>query len=53
MPSFDIFTHLSVFDSPEGSSDTFKTPKNMSLYFKRRHLIIYKYCETKNHQPEE
>ena len=47
MPSFeipaDIFTHLSVFDSPKGSSNTFKTHKNISLYFKRRHLIIYKY----------
>ena len=47
MPSFeipaDIFTRLSVFDSPKGSSDTVKTRKNISLYFKRRHLIIYKY----------
>ena len=47
MPSFeiltDIFTRLSVFDSPKGSSNTFKTRKNISLYFKRRHLIIYKY----------
>ena len=47
MPSFeiqaDIFTRLSVFDSPKGSSNTFKTHKNISLYFKRRHLIIYKY----------
>ena len=45
MPSFeilaDIFTRLSVFDSPKGSSNTFKTRKNISLYFKRRHLIIY------------
>ena len=47
MPSFeiqaDIFTRLSVFDSPEGSSNTFKTHKNISLYFKRRYLIIYNY----------
>ena len=47
MPSFkiqaDIFTRLSVFDSPKGSSNTFKTHKNISLYFKRRHLTIYKY----------
>ena len=46
MPSFeilaDIFTRLSVFDSPKGSSNTVKTRKNISLYFKRRHLIIYK-----------
>ena len=42
MPSFetlaDTFTHLSVFHSPEGSSNTFKTHKNISLYFKRRYL---------------
>ena len=48
MPSFetqaDIFTSLSVFDSPKGSSNIFKTHKNISLYFKRRYLIIYKYC---------
>ena len=48
MPSFeilaDIFIRLSVFDSPKGSSDTFKTRENISLYFQRRHLIIiYKY----------
>ena len=47
MPSFeiqaDIFTRLSVFDSPKGSSNTLKTHKNISLYFKRRYLIIYKY----------
>ena len=47
MPSFeiraDIFTCLSVFDSPKGSSNTVKTRKNISLYFKRRHLIIYNY----------
>ena len=49
MPSFkiqaDIFTHLSVFDSPKGSSNTFKTHKNISLYFSRRYLIIYKSFE--------
>ena len=38
----DIFTRLSVFDSPKGSSDTFKTHKN-SLYLKGRYLIVYKY----------
>ena len=47
MPSFeipaDIFTHLSVSELPEGSSNTFKTRKNVSLYFKRRHLIIDQY----------
>ena len=47
MPSFeiqvDIFTRLSIFDSPKGSSNTFKTHKNINLYFKRRYLIIYKY----------
>ena len=45
MPLFeiqaDIFTRLSVFDSPKGSSNTFKTRQNISLYFKRRYLIIY------------
>ena len=49
MPSFetlaDIFTRLSVFDSPKGSSNTFKTHKNISLYFKRRYLIIYNYLQ--------
>ena len=47
MPSFeikaDIFSRLSVFDSPKGSSNTFKTHKNISLYFKRRYLIIIYY----------
>ena len=49
MPSFEIqahiFTRLSAFDSPEGSSNTFKTHKNISLYFKRRYLIIYNYLK--------
>ena len=36
----DIFTRLY---SLEGSSNTFKTHKNISLYFKRRYLIIYNY----------
>ena len=35
MPPFetpgDIFTRLCVFDSPKGSSDIFKTYKNVSL----------------------
>ena len=47
MPSFeiqaDIFTRLSVFDSPKDSSDTLKTHKNISPYFKRRYLIIHNY----------
>ena len=42
----DIFTRLSVFDSPKGSSNTFTTHKNISPYFKRRYLIIYKYCRS-------
>ena len=29
--------------SPKGSSNTFKTHKNISLYFKRRYLITYNY----------
>ena len=45
MPSFEIpadnFTCLSVFDSPKGSSNTFKTHKNISLYFKRRYLVKF------------
>ena len=47
MPSLktpaDIFTRLPVFYSPKDSSNTFKNRKNISLYFKRRYLIIYKY----------
>ena len=47
MPSIkiqaDIFTRLFVLDSPKGSSNTFKTHKNISPYFKRRYLIIYNY----------
>ena len=42
----DVFTRLYVFDSPKGSSNTLKTQKNISLYFKRRYLIIYKYLVT-------
>ena len=44
--SFDrglFFTRLFVFDSAKGSSNTFKTHKNISLYFKRRYLITYNY----------
>ena len=56
MPSFEIlaniFTCLSVFDSPKGSSNTVKTRKNISLYFKRRHLIIYNYCRNKHKYAE-
>ena len=36
----DTFTRLSVFGSPEGSSDNFKTHENINQYFKRRHPII-------------
>ena len=43
-PFGNIFTRLSVFGSPEGSSDIFKTHKNISLYFKRRYLTIHNYC---------
>ena len=35
-----MFAHLSVFDSPKGSSDAYKTRKNISLYFKGKHIII-------------
>ena len=47
MPSFETEadTRLSVFDSHKGLSNTFKTHKNISLYFKRRYLIIYYYCQ--------
>ena len=45
MPSFeipaDIFTRLSVFDSPKGSSNTFKARKKYQPVFQKRHLIIY------------
>ena len=34
----NIFTHLSVLDSPKGSTNTFKTRKNISLYFKKKAL---------------
>ena len=39
--AINTFTRLSIFDSPKASSDTFKTDKNINLYFKRKHLIIY------------
>ena len=39
VPSFetpaDISTRLSVLDSSTGSSNTFRTHKNISLYFKK------------------
>ena len=45
MPSFEIlayiFTCLSVFDSRKGSSYALKTSKNISVYFKRKHVRIY------------
>ena len=48
MPSFeipaDIFTRLSVFDSPKGSSNTFKTRKKYRPVFRKKVIIIYKYC---------
>ena len=41
MPCFellaDTFTNLSVSDSPEDLSDTFKTDKNISPFFEGRH----------------
>ena len=40
---FYLFAHFSVFHSPKGLSDTFKTSKNIILYFERRHLIIDTY----------
>ena len=44
VPSFeiqaDIFTRPSLFGSPKGPSNTFKTRKNISLYFRTNHLII-------------
>ena len=47
MPSFetatDIFTRLSVFDRPKGSSNTFKTQKKYQPVFQKKYLIIYKY----------
>ena len=56
MPSFetlaDIFTCLSVFESPKGLSNTFKTHKNISLYFKGRYLIIFKYEASKIEKTE-
>ena len=35
----NIFTRLAVFE-PKGSSDTFNSLKNVSVYVKRGHLII-------------
>ena len=32
-----------MLDSPEGSRNTFKARKNISLYFKRGHLMMYEY----------
>ena len=47
MPSFeipaDIFTRLSVFDSPKGLSNTFKTRKKYHPVFQKKELIIYNY----------
>ena len=35
-----IFSRLSVFDLPKSSSNTFKTQKNISLYFTTRHIML-------------
>ena len=43
----DSFPRLSVFDSHKGSSNIFKTHKYISLYFKRKYLIINKYNQSK------
>ena len=43
----DIFTRLYILDSPEGSLYFVNARKNISLYFKRRQLIIYKCYLTK------
>ena len=51
MPSFeiqaDIFTRLSVFDSPKGSSNTFKTRKKYQPVFQKEvpnNLQLLKSC---------
>ena len=36
----DIFTGLSIFDSPKASSVSFKTCKNITMHFNRTHPII-------------
>ena len=50
MPSFeipaDIFTRLSVFDSPKGSSNTFKTRKKYQPVLQKKapnnkHLLVF------------
>ena len=52
MPSFeilaDIFTFLSVFDSPKGSSNTVKTRKKCQPVFQKKALIIYKNNDKRN-----
>ena len=52
MPSFeilaDIFTPLFVFDSPKGSSNTFKTQKNISQYFEKGFLSIDQHLKINN-----
>ena len=43
--------NLNIYKGPKGSSNTLKTCKNVSRYFKRRHLMIYKYfshCQMRN-----
>ena len=46
MPHFEIpsdaCTHLSLFDLPEGLPNISKTCENTSVYFNRRHPIMYK-----------
>ena len=43
IPSDIFFTCVSVFHSPKGSLNAFKTRKNISLHFRIKHLIIYNY----------
>ena len=55
MPSFEtpanVFTRLPVFDSPKGSSDTFKTPKYQPVFREKMPNNIYIHVNT-NHRME-
>ena len=55
MPSFetpaDIFTCLSVFDSPKGSSDTFKTYENIMLLLTELEVYTRNYYMTNSYKP--
>ena len=42
---------MKVFDEPLGESNTERQVKNISRYFKRRHLIIYLLSNSKNFTP--